>query len=89
MSKPLNAEIRAFLVDNFLFGEGGDRFTDEDSLVEAGLIDSLGVAELVAHIEARYGVAASDDELVPDNFDSVTRIAAFIERKAAPAAQAA
>lgn len=89
MNGPLRTEIRSFLIDNFLFGEGGDSLTDDDSLVEAGLIDSLGVAELVAFIEGRFGVVADDDELVPDNFDSVARIAAFVERRSPPKAAAA
>ena len=78
---PLKSEIREFIVDNFLFGEGGDKFTDQDSLVEAGLIDSMGVAELVSFIETSYGISVGDDELVPDNLDSVERVAAFVERK--------
>jgi acyl carrier protein len=81
MNAQLKTEIRDFIVENFLFGEGGDALTDGQSLVEAGLIDSLGVAELVAFIESRYGVMAEDEELVPDNFDSIERVAAFIEHK--------
>jgi acyl carrier protein len=81
MNAQLKTEIRDFIVDNFLFGEGGESLTDSQSLVEAGLIDSLGVAELVAFIESRYGVVAEDEELVPDNFDSIDRVAAFIEHK--------
>ncbi|MFO1014338.1 MAG: acyl carrier protein [Caulobacteraceae bacterium] len=81
MTTPLKAEIRDFIVDNFLFGEAADAPTDEQSLVEAGLIDSLGVAELVAFIEARFEITAEDDELIPDNLDSIDRIAAFIGKK--------
>lgn len=83
MTTQLKTEIRDFIVENFLFGEGGDTLTDGQSLVEAGLIDSLGVAELVAFIESRYGVVAADEELVPDNFDSIERVASFVELKAA------
>ena len=85
---PLKSEIREFIVDNFLFGEGGDKFTDQDSLVEAGLIDSMGVAELVSFIETNYGISVGDDELVPENLDSVERVAAFVERKRSPRAAA-
>lgn len=83
MTTQLKTEIRDFIVENFLFGEGGDSLTDGQSLVEAGLIDSLGVAELVAFIESRYGVVADDEELVPDNFDSIERVASFVELKQA------
>ena len=80
MNAQLKADIREFVVDNFLFGEAGD-LTDDQSLVEGGVIDSLGVAELVAFIESRYGVVAADDELVPDNLDSIEKVAAFVTRK--------
>lgn len=88
MSTQLKSEIKEFIVENFLFGEGGDTLSDSQSLVEAGLIDSLGVAELVAFIESRYGVVAADDELIPDNFDSIERVAAFVEKKSTPAVAA-
>lgn len=88
MTSPLEQDIRAFVIDNFLFGEGGDRLSSDESLVEAGLIDSMGVAELVAFIESRYGIAVADDELVPDNLDSIARIVAFVARKQATAAAA-
>ena len=78
---PLENEIRAFIVENFLFGEGGEKLSDQESLVEAGMIDSMGVAELVAFIETQYGIIVGDDELVPDNLDSIARVAAFVGRK--------
>ena len=83
MTTQLKTEIRQFIVENFLFGEGGDTLSDGQSLVEAGLIDSLGVAELVAFIEGRYGIVAADEELIPDNFDSIERVASYVELKAA------
>lgn len=83
MTTQLKTEIRDFIVENFLFGEGGDTLTDGQSLVEAGLIDSLGVAELVAFIESRYGVVPADEELIPDNFDSIERVASYVELKKA------
>lgn len=81
MTEPLETEIRAFVVENFLFGQDDETLTAQSSLVESGIIDSMGVAEIVAHIESRYGVTVGDDELVPDNLDSISRIAAFIARK--------
>jgi len=83
MTTPLKTDIRDFIVENFMFGEGGDTLADDQSLVEGGLIDSLGVAELVAFIESRFAVVPDDAELTPDNLDSIDRIAAFITRKRA------
>ena len=77
--------LRDFIVETFLFGEGGDDLGDEDSLLERGIIDSTGVLELSAFLEDELGVKVTDADLVPDNFDSIARLAAFVEnrRKAA------
>lgn len=60
--------------------------TDDDSLLEKGIIDSTGVLELVGFIEEGFHVAVKDDELLPENLDSVNRLIAFITRKTAEAA---
>ena len=52
---------------------------DED-LLAADLIDSLGITELVSFLERRYGIAVSDDELLPENFQTIEKIAAFVDR---------
>jgi acyl carrier protein len=79
----LTAEVRQFITDNFLFGEASGRFafTDDDSFQERGIIDSTGILELVCHLQERYAIAIEDDELIPDNLDSLTKVAQFIERK--------
>lgn len=74
-------EVTTFIVDNFLFGNAADAPAPETSFMETGLVDSTGVLELVAHLETRYGVAVADDEMVPQNLDSVANIAAFVVRK--------
>jgi acyl carrier protein len=82
-------ELRAFIRNNFLYGsESPDlAFGDEDSLVERGIIDSTGILELIAFLEMRYAIVIDDDELVPDNLDSVSRVARFVERKLQPVAR--
>jgi acyl carrier protein len=78
----IKQDIRKFVVDNFLFGQD-DGLAEDASFLETGLIDSTGVLELVAHLEKTYGVKVSDDELTPDNLDSINCIAAYVERKRA------
>ncbi|HEV8347121.1 MAG TPA: hypothetical protein VGQ16_11130 [Vicinamibacterales bacterium] len=82
-------ELRAFIRNNFLYGSEspGLAFGDEDSLVERGIIDSTGILELIAFLEMRYAIVIDDDELVPDNLDSVSRVARFVERKLQPVAR--
>jgi len=81
--EPYTQALRHFIVDNFLFGDQSGRFafSDSDSLQALGIVDSTGVLELVCHIQEKYGIAVADEELVPDNLDSVDRIAHFIDRK--------
>ena len=73
-------ELRQFIVDNFLFGRDKP-FSNEDSLIENGLIDSTGVLELIAFLEEKYGIRMEQAEIVPDNLDSIQRLSDFIRRK--------
>jgi acyl carrier protein len=81
MNETVESQVRAYVVDHFLFGQGGDKLKSEDSFLEKGLIDSTGVLEVVMFLEERFGIKVQDDELVPDNLDSLARIARFVERK--------
>ncbi len=74
-------EIRQFVIDNFLFGEPDEELTDDASFLERGYIDSTGVLELVTFLEQRFGIEIADDELVPENLDSISRVVAFLESK--------
>jgi len=73
--------IRDFIAQNFLFSDKGFHFSDEASFLEEGIIDSLGIIELVAFVEKSFGISVADSELLPSNFDSVSKLAAFISSK--------
>jgi acyl carrier protein len=75
-----NDEIREFVRQNFLFGDGGTLLND-DSFLEKGIVDSTGILEIIAFIEKKYGINVDDSELLPENLDSINNIAAFLERK--------
>ncbi len=83
----VTARIREFVVDTFLLGDD-DGFDDDDSLIDGGIVDSTGVMELVSFLEATYGIAIEDRELVAANLDSITRLRAFVDGKVAAAAPA-
>lgn len=72
--------LRRFIKENFLFGEE-TTFSDDDSFLEQGIIDSTGVLELVAFLEEQYGMTIADEELVPDNLDSISNLVRFIASK--------
>ena len=81
--------IRGFIAKNFLFRSGVDAIGDNDSLLEQGVIDSMGVLELITFLEERFGVRIADDEMVPENLDSIGRITAFVNGKLQSPAAAA
>ena len=68
--------VREFIGNDL--GREVQRVTDAESLLETGIIDSLGVLALVGFIEKRYGIAVTEDEMMPENFDSIDAIAAFV-----------
>lgn len=78
-------KIHEFIRDNFLFREDRESIADTESLLEAGLIDSTGILELVAFLEADFGLDVADADIVPENLDSIERIAAFVATKRAHA----
>lgn len=71
-------DIRTFIIENFLFGDTSNDLGDDVSLIEADLVDSTGILELVSHVEATYRIEVKDADIVPANFDSIGRIAAFV-----------
>lgn len=79
IKETIGHSIREFVIDNFLYGQG--TVTDQESFLQGGLIDSTGVLELVTFLEDRFKIAIADEELVPNNLDSVERLVTFIEQK--------
>ena len=74
-------QIRTFIATNFLFREDRATLNDDESLLDAGLIDSTGVLELVGFLETRFAIRMEDQEIVPANLDSIRAIVAFVTNK--------
>ncbi len=72
--------VREFIVQNFLFGDNG-YIKDDTSFLGTRIIDSTGILELVSFLEATYGISISDDELLPENLDTLKNIERFLEQK--------
>jgi acyl carrier protein len=79
------AKIREFILEKFPLARK-NQLKDSDALLESGILDSLGILDLVAFVEQEFSIGVSDEELVPENFQSVERIAAFVENKSSRAA---
>ena len=87
MQHDISPAIRRFISDNFLFRENLDSISDDASLLEAGVIDSTGVLELVSFLETNFGIEVADDEMLPENLDSVRAIAGYVRRKLVPSTE--
>lgn len=77
----LKTQIRQYILDNFLFGGSDADLADNDSFLDKGIIDSTGVLELVAFVEENFDMKVQDEDLIPENLDSVDNLAAFIESR--------
>jgi acyl carrier protein len=70
-------EIRAFLTAHRAFDDATE-FSDEDSLLESGVLDSVVMVDLISHLEKTYGIKIHEDDMTPENFDSVNSIVAYV-----------
>ena len=74
-------QIREFILKNYLFSTDEAALADEVSLMKAGIVDSTGVLELIAFLQEHFGIEVADEEMIPENLDSVRSIVAFVARK--------
>ena len=73
--------IRQFIREKFVFSSEDTSFDDQASFMETGLVDSTGVLEIIQFIEENFGIAVQDEELIPENLDSVDNLSNFVSRK--------
>ncbi len=76
-------EVREYVIENFLLGDEDEAFSDSESFLESGLIDSTGILEVISFLEETYRIEIADEEMIPDNLDSVERVARFVVSKKA------
>lgn len=81
MSDELHEQIRSFILENYLFTTDSSALGLEDSLLGRGIVDSTGMLEIIFFIEEQLGVKVKDQDMIPENLDSVSRIAAFVESR--------
>jgi acyl carrier protein len=73
-------KIRAFIMENFLFGND-QGLNDDTSFLDEGIIDSTGILELVSFLEEEFDISVEDEEILPENLDSITNVTAYLEKK--------
>jgi len=74
-------KVRDFVHENFLYMMPDFELADDDRLLEKGVVDSMGIAEVISFIESQFGVFAAENEISEANFGSLRSIASFIAAK--------
>jgi acyl carrier protein len=74
-------DLRIFILENFLFTDDQDALADGDSFLERGIVDSTGIMEVITHIEERFGLTVANNEMVPENLDSVENLVEYVQKK--------
>ena len=77
----IETQIKDYIAKNLLFSDDGYGYPDDASFLEEGIVDSQGVMELVMYVEDTFGITVDDEDITPDNFDSVSLLAEYIRRK--------
>jgi acyl carrier protein len=77
----IREQIRRYISENLLFSDDDFPYDDDSSFLKNGVVDSTGVMELVSYVEKEFGIVVQPHEVVPDNFDSVSNLAGYIQRK--------
>lgn len=77
----IKSSIRSYVLDNFLFTDDESSLEDSASFLEEGIVDSTGVLELVMFVEETFQIAVDDEDIIPENFDSVLGLVQYIEHK--------
>jgi acyl carrier protein len=79
----MNAEqqLRNYILENFLFTDDQSVLSNNDSFLNKGILDSTGILELIYFLEDEFGIKVEDDEMIPNNLDSIVNLVAFINKK--------
>jgi len=74
-------KIKGYILENFLFTSDRTALEDDKSFMDSGVVDSTGILEIVGFIESEFGIKVEDEEMTPENLDSVSRLVRFVLQK--------
>lgn len=77
----VESRIRNYILENYLFTEDQGMLGSDDSFLQKNILDSTGMLEVIYFLEDEFGIKVLDEEMIPENLDSVNRIVAFLGRK--------
>lgn len=81
----IERDLRQFIADNFILDDQAGELAGDASLTQAGVLDSMGVLELIMFIEERFGIKVPDEDTLPENLDSIDRIVRYLSGRLAAA----
>lgn len=84
MQHDISGALRRFIGENFTFQDEAQSLADDASFLDNGVIDSTGVLELVCFLETTFGIQVADEEMLPENLDSIRAVSAYVARKTQP-----
>ncbi len=73
--------LRTLILEDYLFTDDDSALDDNMSFLQEGILDSMGILEIIMFLEERFGVTVAENEMVPQNLDSIENLIAFIDRK--------
>jgi acyl carrier protein len=76
-------KLRTFILENYLFTDDDSQLNNSDSFLDSGIIDSTGILEVITFIQDELDIMVEDEEMIPENLDSIDNIIAYIAKKAA------
>ena len=76
----IKAEIKAFVIETFLFGSD-EGLEENTSFIDEGIIDSTGILELIDFLEEEYSISVEDEEMIPENLDSLNNVTTYLSKK--------
>ncbi len=77
----IKQDIKTYILENYLFTDDDSQLSDSDSFLEKGILDSTGILEVIYFIEDEYGIKVEDEEMIPENLDSVESLVVFVQHK--------
>lgn len=75
------ATLRSFILENYMFTDNQDELKNDDSFLDKGILDSMGILEVIALLEDDFNITVEDEEMIPENLDSINNLLAFISKK--------
>ena len=77
----ISQNIRKFLFENYLFGYDENEFSNDSSFLKFGILDSTGILELIQFIESQFAIEVKDEEILPENLDSINSVSGLVWKK--------